>query len=59
GYISGSDHRPTDQAGEVRDLYRRELQSVLARWAEIASDDLARFNRRLADLGLAPVVSQP
>jgi photosystem II stability/assembly factor-like uncharacterized protein len=59
GYISGSDHRPTDQAGEVRDLYRQELRSVLARWAEIASEDLAQFNRMLADLGLAPVVSQP
>ncbi|MEJ2203601.1 MAG: sialidase [Gemmatimonadota bacterium] len=59
GYISGTDRPPTDQAREVRDLYRQELTAVLARWAEIAAGDLARFNRRLADAGLAPIVSQP
>jgi hypothetical protein len=58
-YISGSDHPPTDQATEVRDRYRQELTEVLARWAEIASGDLARFNRMLTDRGLPPVVSQP
>jgi photosystem II stability/assembly factor-like uncharacterized protein len=57
GYISGSDHPPTDQAGEVRDLYRRQLTDVLARWAEIASGDLAQFNRMLAERGLPAVVS--
>lgn len=57
GYISGSDDRPTDQAGEVRDLYREQLGRWLARWGELADGDLARFNRLLAERGLPPVVS--
>lgn len=59
GYISGSDHRPTDQAREVRDLYRTWLTEVLERWSELAEGDLARFNRMLAEEGLPPVVSEP
>ncbi len=58
GYISGSDARPTDQATEVRDLYREELRAVLARWAELAENDLSRFNRLLAERGLPPIVSE-
>jgi photosystem II stability/assembly factor-like uncharacterized protein len=57
GYISGSDHPPTNQAGEVRDLYRQQLTEVLARWAEIATGDLARFNRMLAEQGLPAIIS--
>jgi len=59
GYISGTDDRPTAQATEVRDLYRAWLTEVLARWGELAQGDLARFNRMLADRGLAPVLSDP
>ncbi len=59
GYISGSDDRPTDQAGEVLALYRTQLAQWLARWTEIAGGDLARFNRTLAERGLPPVISQP
>jgi hypothetical protein len=57
GYVSGSDARPTDQANEVLDLYRDQLRAVLARWSELAESDLARFNRQLAERGLAPIVS--
>jgi hypothetical protein len=59
GYISGSDDRPTDQSGEVRDRYRQELTDVLARWREMAGGDLAEFNQLLVRRGLPPVVSQP
>ena len=59
GYIAGNDQRPTDQAGEVRDQYREQLEAVLARWAALADGDLARFNRMLSDRGLPPVISQP
>jgi len=59
GYISGSDDRPTDQAGEVLALYRSQLAALLDRWSELAAGDLARFNRMLADRGLSPVISQP
>ena len=59
GYIAGNDQRPTDQAGEVRDLYRGQLRDALARWAALADGDLSRFNRMLADRGLPPVISQP
>jgi len=57
GYISGSDARPTDQAAEVLDVYRDELRAVLARWSELEGNDLARFNRDLAERGLPPIVS--
>lgn len=59
GYTSGSDHRPTDQSLEVRDLYRAELDAVLAEWARLAADDLPRLNELLVRRGLPPVVSQP
>jgi len=59
GYISGSDDRPTDQAGEVRDLYRQELGRLLARWQAMATGDLATFNKMLAERGLLPIVSEP
>jgi photosystem II stability/assembly factor-like uncharacterized protein len=57
GYISGTDHAPTDQAGEVRSLYRAQLAEALARWRELAEADIARFNRFLSEQGLPPIVS--
>ncbi len=57
GYISGDDHPPTDQASEVRDLYRDQLREALERWNELAQGDLARFNRLLHERGLPPVIS--
>jgi len=59
GYISGSDARPTDQAVEVRDLYRTRLERYLAAWREIEEGDLARFNAMLVARQMAPVVPQP
>jgi photosystem II stability/assembly factor-like uncharacterized protein len=59
GYVSGSDDRPTDQAGEVLALYRTQLAEHLGRWRGIADEELVRFNRMLADRGLPPVISEP
>ena len=59
GYISGSDARPTDQATEVRDLYRVRLAEALEAWSALAGGELARFNRLLAERGLPPIVSEP
>ena len=57
GYSSGTDQQPTDQILEVRDIYREWLAESLTRWAEIAANDLAAFNRMLAARGLPPIVS--
>lgn len=59
GYISGSDHPPTDQSVEVRDRYRAQLSEVLAIWRELADGDIARFNSLLTESGLPPIISQP
>ncbi len=58
-YTSGTDHRPTDQAMEVLQIYRDWLREVLDRWAELETGELARLNRMLAEQGLAPIISQP
>ena len=59
GYASGSDHRPTDQTLEVRDVYRLELAEVLSRWGDIEAGDITDFNRLLVQRGLPPIVSAP
>ena len=59
GYISGSDHPPTDQSGEVRDRYRAQLSEVLTIWRQLADGDIARFNSLLTERGLPPIISQP
>ena len=58
GYSSGSDHRPTDQMLEVRDVYRAWLADALRRWAELADEDVTRFNRMLVERGLPPIISE-
>lgn len=58
-YSAGSDHPPTDQSLEVRDRYRVQLREVLARWAELAAEDITRFNQLLVERGLPPLVSRP
>ena len=58
GYSSGSDHRPTDQMLEARDIYRQQLVEVLQRWTELAEEDIASFNRLLVTRGLPPIISQ-
>jgi hypothetical protein len=57
-YSSGTDDRPTDQAIEVRDIYRDQLAALLQRWVELAEADIASFNRLLVTQGLPPVISQ-
>ena len=58
GYSSGSDDRPTDQALEVRDIYREQIADQLQRWLELAEADITQFNRLLASKGLPPIISQ-
>lgn len=54
-YVSGTDHRPTDQALEVFALYRRQLAEVQERMDALAREDLVDLNRRLAERLLAPI----
>lgn len=54
-YSSGTDDAPTAQALEVRDIYRRRLADVLAEWLRIEEEELAAFNRLLAEQGLEPI----
>lgn len=58
GYSSGSDHAPTDQMLEVRDIYRVQLAEYLRRWAELAVADVAQLNRMLVEQGLPPIISE-
>jgi len=55
GYISGTDHRPTNQAHEVHEVYQGLLQAVLQRMDEIRTGPLDAFNALLAQGGFAPV----
>ena len=58
GYSSGSDHRPTDQMLEVRDIYVELLEQHLGSWEELEAGEMAEFNRLLAAQGLPPIISQ-
>jgi photosystem II stability/assembly factor-like uncharacterized protein len=58
GYSSGSDHAPTDQVTEVRDIYRSQLTEYLQRWVELTRSDIAQFNQLLVAQGLPPIISQ-
>jgi len=55
GYISGTDHRPTDQADEVHEVYQERLRDVLQRMEEIRAGSLSAFNRLLAEGGVATI----
>jgi len=55
GTISGSDHRPTDQAHEVYEMLQSELRDVQARLAAVESEDLVRLNGFLRDRGVDPI----
>ena len=57
GYSSGSDDPPTESMREIGDIYRVQLEAHLQRWAEMAADDIADFNRLLAERGLPPIIS--
>jgi hypothetical protein len=54
GYITGTDDRPTDQAREVFDMLRSELDDYERRWSSLG-EDVAAFNRLLEDRGINPI----
>ncbi len=54
-YVSGTDHRPTDQHLEVFELYRDQLAEYLATMQQLGSEDLADLNERLRQGGVGPV----
>ncbi len=54
GYITGTDDRPTDQAREVYEMLRSELGDYQRRMVAIR-EDVAAFNRLLADRGIGPL----
>ena len=54
GYITGTDDRPTDQAREVFDMLRSELEDYQRRWSSLG-EDVAAFNRLLDDRGIDPI----
>ena len=54
-YSSGTDDAPTDQALEVMAVYAETLTSLLAAWSRIETEELGALNRRLEELGIAPV----
>ena len=53
--LSGTDHRPTDQADEVHEVYQERLRDVLQRMEEIRAGSLSAFNRQLAEGGVATI----
>jgi photosystem II stability/assembly factor-like uncharacterized protein len=55
GYISGTDHRPTDQAREVHALYKEQLSRHEATMDAIEATSVRELNRLLAGAGLRPV----
>jgi hypothetical protein len=54
GYIAGTDDRPTDQSREVLDMLQSELGDYQRQMVAIR-EDLATFNRLLADRGIDPI----
>jgi len=55
GSISGSDHRPTDQAHEVFEMLQSELRDVQSRLLAIESEDMVELNGFLRDRGVDPI----
>jgi len=54
-YVSGSDHRPTDQSYEVKEMLESELREVQSRLAGIERTELPAVNGFLRDRGIEPV----
>ena len=54
GYITGTDDRPTDQSREVFEMLRSELGDYQRQMVAIR-EDVATFNRLLADRGIEPM----
>ena len=55
GYITGTDDAPTDQAREVFDMLRSELDDYRRQMEILSVEDVARFNRLLDDRGVEPI----
>jgi hypothetical protein len=57
GYIGGSDYPPTMQQIEVHDRLKGLLQEYQSQMQAIREQDVAAFNRMLADRGMAGVIA--
>ena len=55
GYVSGTDHKPTDQSTEVHDVYKERLEGVLQQMQQIRDGSLNAFNALLARGGVAAI----
>ena len=55
GYVTGTDEGPTDQAREVFDMLRSELEDYQRQMGTLTAEDVARFNRLLDDRGVKPI----
>ena len=56
--VGTADFRPADQQGEVQVLLRDHLMNAREELETILSEDLAAFNRLLAERGLNPLISE-
>ena len=59
GYVGQADFPPTTQQREVFDNYQELLATYELQMNDIRDGDLARFNRTLAEQGLAGVILVP
>ena len=57
GGVETADFRPTDQHQEVQTLLRNARMDARGELAAVLENDLAAFNRLLADRGLNPLIS--
>jgi hypothetical protein len=57
GSVEGSDYAPTTQQRAVHDELHGELDTIETEYGALVSGELAAFNRRLADEGLAGVTA--
>jgi photosystem II stability/assembly factor-like uncharacterized protein len=55
GYVSGTDHRPTDQHMEVFEQYRTQLEDYWSTLRRLEAEDLADLNEQLRERGVGPV----
>ncbi len=55
GYVSGTDHRPTDQHLEVFEQYRGQLDDYWSTVRRLETEDLAALNAELRDRGVGPL----
>ena len=58
GYVSSADFPPTDQEREVFEGYLEMLAEYQARMDALVADDIAAFNRLLAERGVTPIGGQ-